>query len=101
MFEIDYRDLLRRYVDHVRRREAQGHDFISRRDLVASGVGLSEAEITVLESMSAGRTAAKIEGAAFLIAFRNALGVFVRSSWSDEKLISRWHSRNTCLSQIS
>jgi len=63
MFEIDYRDLLRRYVDHVRRREAQGHDFISRRDLVASGVGFSEAEIAVLESMSAGRTAAKIEGA--------------------------------------
>jgi hypothetical protein len=63
MFEIDYRDLLRRYVDHVSRCETQGHDFISRRDLVACGVGFSEAEIAVLESMSAGRTAAEIEGA--------------------------------------
>jgi hypothetical protein len=62
MSEIDYRDLLRRYVDHVGRCEARRHDFISRRDLVASGVGFSEAEIAVLESMSAGRAAAEIEG---------------------------------------
>jgi hypothetical protein len=58
--EIDYRDLLRRYVDHVGQSEEDGRDFISKLAFETSGVPFSAAEIAELQRMSDARMAVEI-----------------------------------------